>query len=242
VLAQQEIDDAKAMLPEHVFRELYLAEPSDDGGNPFGLAHIRSCIRGGLGEKPIVCWGVDLAKSHDWTVAIGLNDAGEVAAFQRWQADWKNTTLRVAAMLKDVPALVDATGVGDPIVEGLQRRCGNVEGYKFNGTPTGKQQLMEGLAVAIQNQRVTFPNGQIVTELESFEYEVRVVEGRVKGVSYSAPAGLHDDCVCALALAVRCMQTAPMAPRLVMCGPDEEVDVFASDYDPHEDERLWQSY
>jgi hypothetical protein len=37
VFPLSEIEDAKRALPEHVFRELYLAEPSDDGGNPFGL-------------------------------------------------------------------------------------------------------------------------------------------------------------------------------------------------------------
>jgi hypothetical protein len=34
-------------------------------------------------------------------------------------------------------------------------------------------------------------------ELETFEYEYTRT-----GVRYSAPEGLHDDCVCALALAV----------------------------------------
>src|SRR5215471_7974584 len=44
VLAQQEIDDARSQLPEHVFRELYEAEPSDDEGNPFGITAIRDCL------------------------------------------------------------------------------------------------------------------------------------------------------------------------------------------------------
>jgi hypothetical protein len=34
--------DEQATLPEHVFRELYLAEPSDDEGNPFGLEAIAA--------------------------------------------------------------------------------------------------------------------------------------------------------------------------------------------------------
>lgn len=42
-----------------------------------------------------------------------------------------------------------------------------------------------------------FPDGPIRQELESFEYEYT---GR--GVRYSAPQGVHDDCVMALALAV----------------------------------------
>src|SRR5215831_5139419 len=44
VLDAAEIADAKRMLPDAVFRELYLAEPSDDGGNPFGLAAIAAQV------------------------------------------------------------------------------------------------------------------------------------------------------------------------------------------------------
>lgn len=55
---------------------------------------------------------------------------------------------------------------------------------------------MEGLAVAIQKQEIGFPEGVITHELESFEYEYTRT-----GVRYSAPSGMHDDAVCALALA-----------------------------------------
>ena len=60
---------------------------------------------------------------------------------------------------------------------------------------------MEGLAVAIQQQRIRYPEGPIVHELECFGYEYTRI-----GVWYSAPEGLHDDCVCALALAVQAKQ------------------------------------
>jgi hypothetical protein len=55
---------------------------------------------------------------------------------------------------------------------------------------------MEGLSLAIQQRRITFPEGQIKDELEQFEFEYTRT-----GVRYSAPVGLHDDCVCSLALA-----------------------------------------
>ena len=67
ILASEEIEQAKSQLPENVFRELYFAEPSDDGGNPFGQEAIRACI-GDISVKPPVVYGVDLAKSVDWTV------------------------------------------------------------------------------------------------------------------------------------------------------------------------------
>ncbi len=39
----EEIESAKKDLPENVFKELYLAEATDEGSNPFGLRHIKQC-------------------------------------------------------------------------------------------------------------------------------------------------------------------------------------------------------
>jgi hypothetical protein len=197
VLDAAEIEDARRQLPDAVFRELYLAEPSDDGGNPFGIDAIARCIAPESSAAPKV-WGVDLAKSVDWTVAIALDADGTVCRFHRWQGPWEMTIDRLTALVGTAPALVDWTGVGDPVLESLQKRSAaqTFEGLKF--TAPSKQQLMEGLAVAIQQQQVRYPDGPIVNELEAFEY----VYTRT-GVQYSAPEGLHDDCVCALALAWR---------------------------------------
>jgi hypothetical protein len=198
ILAREEIESAQRDLPEHVFRELYLAEPADDGGNPFGLKAIAACV-GELSMEPAVAFGVDLAKSVDWTAIVGLDELGSVCVAERFQSDWQQTTRRVIHEIQNIPTYADSTGVGDPIVEMLQRRSSNVSGFKFSSQ--SKQQLMEGLAAAIQQQEVAFPDGWLRSELESFEYEYTRT-----GVRYSAPEGLHDDGVCALALAVQCKQ------------------------------------
>ena len=196
VLTAEEVEDAKAQLPESVFRELYLAEPADDEGCPFNAAAVRACI-GPLSTQAPTCWGWDLAKSVDWTVGIALDAAGAVCRFERWQqVPWEETERRIVEGTSSAPALVDSTGVGDPIVERLQRKLPSVEGQKF--TPASKQQLMEGLAVAIQAREVSFPEGPITAELLAFEYQYTRT-----GVRYAATEGMHDDCVDALALAVR---------------------------------------
>ena len=189
VLAAAEVDDARRTLPEAVFKELYLAEPSDDQGNPFGYEAIRRCI-GPLSTGGAVAFGVDLAKSVDHSVIVGLDAHSRVCRFERFQAPWEETTGRVLRTLGRAPALVDSTGVGDPIVERLQRSGANVEGYHF--TTVSKQQLVENLAVAIQQGEVTFPEGPIAGELEAFEYTYT----RVGGVRYAAAEGMHDDAVC----------------------------------------------
>jgi hypothetical protein len=201
------------MLPDHVFRELYLAEPSDDEGNPFGADHIRACIAP-LSGKPAVAWGWDLARKQDWTVGIGLDAEGCVAIALRFQKPWSEQVKIIKKFVGRTPALIDETGVGDPIVEAIKRpdhgergngaeiyqlSCPRLEGFRF--TSASKQMLMEGLALAIHERKVRFPQGPISIELDNFEYEFTRL-----GVRYSAPPGMHDDCVCALALAWACFE------------------------------------
>jgi len=181
ILDQEEIDDARKVLPEAVFKELYLAEPSDDQGNPFGLKAITKCVQPmAIGAIPVV-FGWDFAKSQDWTVGCGLDEYGRLTKFDRLQLGWEATYPRIHALNGLVSALCDATGVGDPIVERLQKKSGSkYEGYVFS--QGSKQRLMEGLAVAIQNGEVSFPDapdgslpsdhpGHIRRELEQFEFE-----------------------------------------------------------------------
>jgi phage FluMu gp28-like protein len=206
VLSAEEVEDARRTLPEQVFRELYLAEPTDDGGNPFGLAAIRQCV-GPLSAATPAAWGWDLAKSVDWTVGVALDAAGNACRFERFQKPWQDTIHHIRQATDGVQALVDSTGVGDPVLEALQHGKSNFEGFKFS--QTSKQQLMEGLAVAIQRKEISFPEGPIAMELEQFEFEYTRT-----GVRYSAPEGLHDDCVCALALAVRRRSEPTASPRI----------------------------
>lgn len=201
VLDEREIEDARRTLPDAVFRELYLAEPSDDEGNPFDMRAVRDCIAP-LSIAAPDAYGWDLAKSIDWTVGIALDRSGATCRFDRFQAPWQVTIERIRQATGKTPALVDSTGVGDPVLEALQERSINYAGFKF--TAPSKQQLMEGLAVAIQRREIRFPSGPIVNELETFEYQYTRT-----GVRYAAPDGLHDDCVMALGLAVWHRQHRP---------------------------------
>lgn len=207
VLEDKEIEGARRELPENIFRELYLAEAADDGGNPFGLSAIAACVQP-ISSKAPCYWGWDLAKSIDWSVGIALDEDGAVCRFVRFQKPWSATMEDILRNTKSVRALVDSTGVGDPILEMLQKHPGTrFEGYTFN--QQSKQKLMEGLAVKIQQGEIAFPDGIIRNELDSFEYEYTRT-----GVRYSAPENmnLHDDCVMALALA--CMHSITLPPAL----------------------------
>jgi hypothetical protein len=228
-----EVEAARRELPPQVFDQEYMGVPADDAGNPFGLAAINRCIAplsnrvkchkcgfAGVetdlvkGENELFCpkcptviksrevvaFGADLAKSVDFTALIGLDSENCVSFIERWQSDWSVTTPKLASIIGDRPAHIDATGVGDPIVEQLQLLIPMVTGVVFSQVK--KQQLMTGLAMAINRGDIRFPEGWLADELRSFEYQYTA-----HGVTYSAPQGLHDDGVCALALVVDWLYT-----------------------------------
>lgn len=196
IIELDEIEQAKRDLPEHVFNELYLAEPGDDKSNPFGIDNIRRCYAPISGKTPIA-FGIDLAKYTDWTVITGLDNENRVCYLDRFQNDWQQTMTKIQNLVGRTPAYVDSTGIGDPIVENLQRILPNIHGFKF--TSQSKQQLIEGLIYEVQHTQIFFPENPIGYEMENFEYEYTRT-----GVKYTAPQGLHDDCVMSLALAIDC--------------------------------------
>jgi hypothetical protein len=200
VLHADEIEQARADYPETVFLELFMAEASDDEGNPFGIDNIRRNLRTRTTGEPVVAWGWDVASRVDWTVGVGLDRAGKIARFVRFREKWDATEERIYSVTGATPALIDATGVGAPISERLSSRAQAqyatdvYEPYTF--TAPSKQRLLEHLAVALQADECDVLEGVMQLEMEAFEYVYTRTATR-----YSAPEGMHDDCVCALALA-----------------------------------------
>jgi len=193
---RSEVDDARMQLPGAVFEQEYMANAMENAANPFGSNHIQECLKP-MSTNPPAFYGIDLAKSVDWTCIVGLDTNGDVCYFDRFQKDWKQTRETILQIEKNKPIIIDSTGVGDAITEDLQKHFNAMHGFKY--TSASKQQLMELLASTIHKKEVGFPDGLIRQELDIFEYQFTAT-----GVRYNAPSGFHDDCVNALALAVKC--------------------------------------
>lgn len=198
----EEIESAKRDLPESVFNELYLAEASEDGSNPFGLNYIAACCIPALSTQESVCYGIDLARKVDWVTMIGLDKLATMSHYHTFtKVSWPQT-ISTINYLPNKPMAIDATGVGDVVVSQVELVQHQVEAFIF--TQASKQMIMEGLAIAIQGRKLLIADdgnvvngtGRIRHQLEQFEFEYTRT-----GVKYSAPEGEHDDDVCALALA-----------------------------------------
>lgn len=190
------IEQAKRDLTELAFKELYLAEESDDGANPFGIEDIRACIKP-MSGLPTVAFGVDLAKYSDWTVITGLDRNGDVCYFERFHTPWEQQIEHLIRVIGRTPACLDSTGVGDAIAEFVIKRCPNAKGINYAAGVKTKQQLMEALGHSIKMREISILAGVMQDEMESFEFEYNL--GRV---TYSTLG--HDDCVNSLALANHC--------------------------------------
>lgn len=233
VLLQETVDEQRTMLPPQVFDALYNCIPAEDGANPFGYAAIQACIRPQSTLDP-VAFGVDLAKSHDWVVVVGLDANGQVCRFARWQAPWEVTEPRICEMIGDTPTLIDSSGVGDPIVERIMRKCPLVEGYQ-TGVHGKKTMLVHGLIMSVQQGKVFFPDDSpecpVRSEMESYEYSLTPT-GKI---SYSAPPGAHDDCVIGLGLAAMKADQVGAVPEVGAESISPAGEVI------EDDEHMWRS-
>ena len=217
-----EVEAARRELPPEVFAQEFEGIPTDDGANPFGLEAIRASI-GALSDQPVVVYGVDLARSMDFTVLVGFDAYRRIAFLDRWQAPWAVTKARIRGKVGQTPVVADATGVGDAIVADLQGMGVSVTPHVF--TQSSKLRLMQRLVAAFQGKELTLPDTEdtrwLVAEMEAFEFTYTAT-----GVRYEAPSGFHDDGVMAVALALhgwdRVQGAVPEAPpglRLISDDP-----------------------
>ncbi len=203
-IPEAEVEAARKELPPEIFQQEFEGIPTDDGANPFGLDAIRKAVGNVEDQKPVV-YGVDLARSMDYTVVCGMDAWRRVVVLERWQAPWAETKQRVFDLIKGVPAVVDATGVGDAIVSDLQLMGADVTPHVF--TQPSKLRLMQRLIAAFQGKELTIPEGWLPAELETFEFSYTAT-----GVKYEAPKGYHDDGVMALGLALHGWDRVQMVP------------------------------
>lgn len=204
VIPSDAIDAERGRLPESVFRQEYGAEFLEGAGQVF--RRVRELATGARREpEPGMRYsaGLDLARVADYTVLVVLDKNRRVVHWDRFtRVDWAQQVERIATALKrynDAWCLVDSTGAGEPVLESLLVAGIRCAGYSF--TQQSKAKLVNNLALMLEQRMVELPTPEAwpecVDELESFEYSV--TDGGT--VRTGAPAGQHDDVVCALMLA-----------------------------------------
>jgi predicted DNA binding protein len=145
--------------------------------------------------------GLDIGRADDYTVLSIINQDGQMVTAHRWRHDeWTRIIDKVAELIKQYNAvtLVEVNNQGDVFFEMLQSRCRNLI-HPFVTSSKTKPIIIEDLAVAFEQKAISIINEQwLLDELDNFSY---IYNPNTRNVSYSAPAGLHDDGVMSTALA-----------------------------------------
>ena len=217
LLDREMIEEEQKRLPDRVFKQEYGAEFVEGSGAVF---HNVRDVATGDWQEPVVGQryhsGLDLAKVEDFTVLCVLNRKREVQFVDRFhRLDWTlqvNRVLGTTNRFNRSKVLVDSTGVGEPIYESLRKAGVYADAYPF--TQKSKDALINNLSLCFEQQLIRLPKPELwpdgIDELEAFEYSVT----DLGNVRTSAPYGMHDDCVIALALAAWPLR--PSKPRHIV--------------------------
>lgn len=213
IFTPESLDNARRDMPQATFQQELMCEFLEGEGSVF--RHVRG-IATAVPQPPksghYYTMGVDLAKVQDFTVLSVFDRDTNAQVYQdRFQTlEWpfqKKKILETAKHYNNALMTIDATGVGDPIVDDLMRSGGAVEPYKL--TNESKKALIEKLSIWIEQSRVKLlPISESLLEYDNYAYEI-TPQGRV---IYNAPQGFHDDIVISHALGIWGLQPLTKRP------------------------------
>ena len=199
---QRAFQKVRDRVPENTFRQEWLAE-FIEGGTVFRrireAATATTHDKARPGHEYII--GVDWAKHADWTVlaVLDITDNALVYLDRFNQIDYTLQRKRLEALhqrFRPHTIMAERNSIGDPAIEELQRAGLPVQ--PFTTTNASKAQAIDGLALAFEQGALRIPNDPVlIGELQAYEME-RLPSGMLR---YSAPDGMHDDTVMALAIA-----------------------------------------
>ena len=198
-----DIEEAKRTVPENIFKQEYLAEFLDSGGEVF--SNIDRNQRQDRGQGPYFM-GVDWGKADDYTSAIVLDHKGQIVDhFRRTGGEWSTMIEEVSSLAKKYTAqvMVEVNGIGDPLFAQLRLKYPKTD--PFVTTNKSKQEIIEGLILDMNELTIGIPPRHefpsLWSEMEVFTYDYNP---KTRSIRYTHPPGYHDDNIIALGIANWC--------------------------------------
>lgn len=197
---KDEIAAAKRTLPQMIFDQEYQAQFLDDSNGVFryvldAVVDVDEIPQ----EGATYIIGVDLAKSHDFSVFTVINTKTKtIVMVDRFnQIDLTVQLSRLAALsqrFNNAMCIIEEN-FNEMFVEQAYRR--DIPTQPFRTTNPSKAAAVEAVIYAFENRDIKIPdNPVLVGELQAFEMS-RTMSGMVR---YAAPDGMHDDCVMSLVI------------------------------------------
>jgi len=233
-LSIENINKMRAKLTAFAARQEIDAEFLDDSSRPLrNLDVICTARRAPSQIDRRYVAGVDLGRRSAFTWVSVMDDSGEwpveVELWRMNRVSWQVIYAGIVDRVKryHTTATVDSTGIGDVIVEDLERgdlAVGRVpiEINPYFYTPKSKEQLIDNLITRCDAQTVRFLSDEDSNEALVANNEMKAFERTLNATGriwYHAPPGSFDDAVNARALALMgCRADGQRVSESVMDG------------------------
>lgn len=205
-VSPEEIISIKSSLPERVFRQEYLSEFLDSDGSVF--TNFKNCINNNPKLNGNYYAGIDWGKTNDYTVLTIINDLKQVVYIYRINTLEYTTQVKLIVeklnIWKPKLTISEENNIGQVVNELLKEQYkGQLKRITIDNSE--KKNIIENLIVGFEQGDITIPDDEIlINELKSFTC---VYNHQTKNIKYTAPNGLHDDCVLSLAYAYSIIKT-----------------------------------
>ncbi len=207
----ESLEAIKATVPEWLFNQEYMAQIVSGEGMVF--RNVMACAKSQGLDAPVngrqYAAGVDVADANDYTVisVFDVADRREVYKdrFRRVGYDTLEDRLHaVYSRFRLSSMTVEDNSIGQPVIDHLRGRGMPV--IPFHTSHATKAPLIQALQSAFEHQEINIlPDDVTINELSAYE-----AKKTASGYSYSAPAGMHDDTVMALAIAWHTIAETPV--------------------------------
>jgi len=192
-------------LPRDIYEQEYLAEFTDAGNDVFtGIADV--CIRNewnGPQNGTKYFAGIDLGLANDYSVLTIMDELGRVSYMERVNgtsyAEITKSFITAIKRYRIAGGYCETNGPGRPVFEVFRQSERKIQ--EFVTTNESKTVGIRALIYAIQEQSLELPSQTLFpylyAELNAYTYKLNATGT----VSFSAPSGLHDDCIMSLMMA-----------------------------------------
>ena len=199
---QEEIAAAKKVLPDAIYRAEYQGEFLEGESMVFSNFNTNTFDRYPR-QSGKVYIGVDLGRESDFTVAVAMDQSGNVIEVYRDnQKDWDTMQSAIIQLAKKYNAtiMIETNSMGTVIFESIKKQWQDT--HPFVTSNQSKKDIVESLIMAFNEKQIQIPNQalfpELHQELEVFEMSYNPT---TRNVRYAARPPFHDDIVMALCIA-----------------------------------------
>lgn len=208
-LSQEALSEITEDMTDDDYRQEILAEFLEDEGVVF--RNVKGELQASRPQEHkghSIFFGIDWGQQQDYTVVTGIcrncKEQVFIDRFKEYDYPYQRRVIwEHHKRWKPAGVMPERNSMGEPITQELIREGMNIlpgpdKRPGFQTTSSTKPPLIEDLKLALEKEDLKLiDNSTLLSELLAYERKTSP-SGKP---SYSAPEGIHDDCVMALALA-----------------------------------------